>query len=124
MKYLGIDFGLRRIGLATSEGTLASPWKIVDGKGVKDLENKVSRIVQEEGFDRVVVGMPEGEMGKVVKRLVKSLKAGGLDVVASDETLSTRQATAKMIEQNIPKIKRRINDAHSAAIILQNYLDR
>lgn len=121
MKYLGIDFGLRRVGLATSEGQIASPGKVIEGSNFKDLLNKLIKEAQD--FDKLVVGRPEGKMGKVVKKLVKSLRSLGLEVTETDETLSSQQATSQMITLNIPKKKRRINDAYSATIILQNYLD-
>lgn len=121
MKYLGIDFGLRRVGLATSEGQIASPGKVIAGSSFKDLLNKL--IKEAQGFDKLVVGMPEGKMGEVVKKLVKSLRSHDLEVIETDETLSTQQAVSQMVTFNIPKKKRRVNDAYSASIILQRYLD-
>lgn len=121
MKYLGIDFGLRRVGLATSEGQIASPWKVIAGSGFQDLTNKL--IKQAWGFDQLVVGRPEGKMGQVVKKVVKSLRSHGFKVTETDETLSTQQAISQMIILNIPRKERRVNDAYSASIILQNYLN-
>ena len=114
MKYLGVDFGLRRVGLAISEGELASPWKTVE---VDKLSGEAAN------FDKVVIGVPEGKTGKVVLKVVKSLRRIGVDVIEADETLSSQKAITQMIELGIPKEKRKVNDAHSAAIILQNYLD-
>jgi len=54
---------------------------------------------------------------------VKALKKKGFDVDTADETLSSKIATQRMLEQNIPQRARRINDATAAAIILQNFLD-
>ena len=116
MKYLGIDFGLRRIGLAISEGELASPWQVVDAK-------KFSEIIKKESFERIIVGLPEGKMGKNVVRFVNALKKQGFMVETADETLSSKKALEMMIGQEAGQKKRRSNDAYSAAIILQNYLD-
>lgn len=121
MKYLGIDFGLRRVGLAVSYGNLASPWKVIEGSGFLDLVGKIQK--EAKDFDKVVVGIPEGKMGKIVKRAVKFLKQNGLDVMEADETLSSQTATSKMVELNIPRKKRRVSDAYSAALILQSWLD-
>lgn len=121
MKYLGIDFGLKRVGLATSEGDIASPYKVLEGKNFLDLVKKVKKEV--EGFDKFVVGMPEGKMRQTILGFIKALRKFGLDVEEADETLSSQKATHKMIELDIPKDKRGNNDAYSAAIILQNYLD-
>lgn len=123
MKYLGIDFGIRRIGLSISEGTLASPWKVLEVQGLKDSVEKVLKIIKEEGFQKIIVGLPEGKMARTVLGFVNGLEKTGLDVEASDETLSSQRALQQMISENVPLKKRRSNDAAAAAIILQNYLD-
>lgn len=121
MRYLGIDFGLRRIGLATSEGNLASPYKILEGKGFLDLVEKVKK--ETAGFDLVVVGLPEGKMGQTVLGFIKTLRKNGIEVVEADETLSSQKAVDQRLLENTPKEKRRFNDDIAAAIILQNWLD-
>jgi len=121
VKYLSVDFGLKRVGLAVSEGELASPLKVIEGTSFIDLLEKIK--IEAIGFDKVVIGMPEGKIGKLVKKAIKKLRESGIDIIEADETLSTQNATREMIELNIPKKKRRINDAYSASIILQNYLD-
>lgn len=121
MRYLGVDFGLKRVGLAVSEGELASPLKTIEDANFSDLLEKIKK--EAEGFDQIVIGLPEGKMGKLVKKAVKKLKEAGVNVAEADETLSSQRAVREMIELNIPKKKRQINDAYSAAIILQDYLD-
>lgn len=121
MRYLGIDFGLRRIGLATSEGEVAAPWKVIEGRGFSDLLQKLEKEVN--SFDKVIVGMPEGKIAKTVAGFVKALRRMGLEVEEADETLSSQQAMQKMIELNIPREKRKVSDDMAAAIILQNWLD-
>lgn len=121
MKYLGVDFGLKRVGLAVSEGELASPLKIIEGSNFLGLLEKIKK--EAKSFDRLVIGLPEGKMGKLVNKAIKKLKAAGINIVEADETLSTQQASKQMLELNIPQKERRINDAYSAAVILQNYLD-
>lgn len=123
MYYLGIDFGLKRLGLAVSEGNLATPFKTIPVEGLKDAVDKILEIVQKEKPLKIIVGLPEGKIGNTVLEFVKGLKNMELDVETMDETLSTRRATAQMIELNIPKKKRQTNDDIAAAIILQNWLD-
>ncbi len=123
MKYLSVDFGLRRIGLATSEGEIASPLDTIRVKGLRDAAQKVSEFAKSQEFNKIVVGLPEGKMGQTVLGFVKALKKKGFDVDTADETLSSKIATQRMLEQNIPQRARRINDATAAAIILQNFLD-
>lgn len=123
MKYLGVDFGLKRVGLAVSEGELASPLKVLEVKSLEALIVSMIRIIETEKIDQVVVGMPEGDTGKLVKKFIKKLQSKGVDVVWSDETLSTQNALKYMIEMGVPKKKRRVNDAQAAAEILQQFLD-
>lgn len=123
MKYLGVDFGLRRIGLATSDGELAAPFKVLEVKSLKDAVLKLEKVVGEGEFDQVVIGLPEGKMGQVVLGCINKLRKSGIDVIEVDETLSTQNAIRRMIELNISKEKRKINDDYSAAVILQEYLD-
>lgn len=123
MKYLGVDFGLRRLGLAISEGILASSLDTIEVRGLKDTIDKVSKLAKDQEFTTIIVGLPEGKMGKAVLGFVNALKKKGFNVETGDETLSSRQATRQMIEENIPKKKRHFNDATAAAIILQQFLD-
>lgn len=123
MKYLGVDFGLRRIGLARSEGTLASPWQVISVKGFSDAFKKTVELVRKEEIDKVVIGLPEGKIGQTVLGFVKALRENGLDVETADETLSSRKALEDMIAQSIPREQRKSTDALAAAIILQNWLD-
>lgn len=122
MRYLGIDYGLRKIGLAISEGQLASIYKVIETHGLNDAISKIKKIVQEEKIDRVVVGIPEGGTGKIVKKFVKRLSKD-LIVIEADETLSSVNAKRLMIDLNLSSKMRRMEDAYSAALILQNFLD-
>lgn len=123
MRYLGIDFGLRRIGLATSEGILSSPWQVLEVNKFSDSVEKISKIINDGKFQMIIIGMPEGKMGKNVVGFVNSLKKMGFSVDTFDETLSSKNALRRMIEEGVPQKKRHFQDAYSAAEILQNYLD-
>ncbi len=123
MKYLGIDYGLKRVGLALSEGELASAWKIIEINGLSDAVTKISTVIKQENIDQVVIGLPEGAMGKAVNNFVSMMQKQGFNIETTDETLSTRQATHLMIKLGKSKKARRSNDAIAACEILQNYLD-
>lgn len=123
MQFLGIDFGLRRIGLAVSEGELASPWQILEVKNFSEAVEKVTQVIKEGTFKKIIIGLPEGKMGKNVVGFINALKKRGFEVDSAPETLSSKQAMQTMIKQGIGRKKRRHEDAFSAAEILQNYLD-
>lgn len=124
MKYLGIDFGLKRIGLAVSEGELASPWQILEVNNFSEAVQQVSKIIKDNGFEKIVVGLPEGKMGTNVIGFIKALSKKGIAAETADETLSSKNALQAMIEQGVGEKKRRLQDAYSAAEILQNYLEK
>jgi putative Holliday junction resolvase len=56
MKYLGIDYGKKNIGLAISDsqGLVAMPFGIFDNN--KNFEEKFKKIISEENIDEVVLG--------------------------------------------------------------------
>ena len=121
MRYLGIDFGLKKIGLAISEGELAAPLKVLEASNFQDALSKIKK--EAADFDKVIIGKPEGKVGKKVTKLVSLLKKESMDIEEWDETLSSQKAMAYMIQSGLGKNKRKITDAYSAAIILQEYLD-
>lgn len=123
MRYLGVDWGLKKIGVALSEGEIATPLKTLHVTGLEDALSKVIGCIEDEIADLIVLGQPEGEMGEIVKKVAKRLKNEGFDVALADETLSSQESKKMMIEMGLSKKARKEDDATSAAIILQRYLD-
>ncbi len=112
MKILGIDYGRSKIGLALAEGSLATPWKVVRA-------SELRRILEKENFDKIVVGVSEGEMGEESKEF-----AEGLGAETFDETLTSQDAQRLSLEAGLSRKKRRgMEDAFAATIMLQSYLD-
>ena len=124
-KYLGIDWGKKRIGLSFAE----SETKIVMPlKAVFNLKEVLKEITDNE-IDVVVIGMPfqldKAEINKSIKddflKFVKILEEkSGLKIEKIDERFTSKQADL-MFCGNKRDGKRDIN---SAIIILQNYLDK
>ena len=128
MRYLGIDYGLKKVGLAMSEGQIASPLKVLDTSSLKDALNKISHIIEKEEIDRVVIGVPDsGQAKNIVKKFISelktSLKNDAVSVIEVDETLSSSNAKDLMIDLNMSQESRKKEDAYSASLILQNFLD-
>lgn len=123
MKYLGIDYGLRKIGLAVSDGQLASIYSVVEISSLNDALVKVRNIIDKEGISQVVVGIPEsGPAKKNAERFSQSL-AEFVSVIKTQETLSSKNAKNLMIDLGVGKKQRENEDAYSAALILQDFLD-
>lgn len=122
MMILGIDFGEKKIGLAISEGQLAAPLGIILND--KALKQKIKEICQNERVEKIVIGLSEGKMAKRQKEFgIKVAGICGLPVNYQDETLTTQEAIRKMIEAGKKKKSRRLDDAYSAALLLQSYLE-
>ncbi len=51
MRYLGVDYGLKKVGLALSEGQVASPFKILDVSGLNDAVSKISHVIKHEEIE-------------------------------------------------------------------------
>lgn len=124
MRYLGVDWGLKSLGLAISEGELATPYQQFSIFNFQFTINKIREIVNTEKIDQLVVGVPESGEAKVLAiKAIKRLRDQGLQVVAADETLSSSYATKLMVKSGTSKKKRLNNHAFAAALILQGYLD-
>ena len=128
MKLLGIDFGTKKIGLAIAENDLVEPLGIISAQGgsasggkFSNWESQIGQICQIEGVEKIVVGISEGKSGQRAKVFAKKLaRATDLPVELTDETLTTRQALAKM--KTVGKKWKDKPDAIAAALILQQYL--
>ena len=124
MKLLGIDFGLAKVGLAMADENLAQPFGVINNDS--RLVEKISKICQANRVEKVVIGIPEGEMAKKVKKFAKKLsQSTDLLIVFQDETLTSKEAIVKMIEAGKGrKYRQTKSDAFAAALILQSYLDK
>ena len=128
MRYLGVDYGLKKVGLALSEGQIASPLKVLDVSGLNDAVSKIISVINKEEIERVIVGVPEsGEAKSAVKKFISKLKIDLkkklVSIIEAEETLSSQSAKELMIELGTKKKKRQQEDAYSASLILQNFLD-
>lgn len=131
-RYMGIDYGKARIGIAFSDlsGTIASAHSVIKGQGEKDVEN-LSKLAKSMEVKYIVIGLPlnadgtESEMSKFVQDFGKKLsEKSGLQVFYQDERYTSFEAEEYLKEAGIRWEKRKeLLDKVSAQIILQNYLD-
>lgn len=123
MKYIGIDFGGKRVGLAVSDdtGKLAFPHSVIPND--EKLLEAVSKVIKEENINEVVLGESKnfaGDPNKIMKEIEefkKKLEESGAKVLFEPEFWTSFQAQ-RFQEKND------MHDASAAAIILQSYLDR
>lgn len=126
MKILGIDYGEKKVGLSLAASFVAEPFRVIRYKNQSYLIDTIKEVIEKEGVDKIVIGISEGKMEKKIKKFGKILKeAVSFPVVYQDETLSTYEANKKSIEAGVNRKKRhRMEDAFSATIILQSYLEK
>jgi len=127
MRILGIDYGLKKIGLALTDGQLAEPLGVIRiRRENQDITRAIDLICQKEEVEEIVIGLPEsGLVGKIKKFGSDLEKLTGLPVFYQDENLTTQDAIAKMIEAGKSrKARKEKEDAVSAALILQDWLNQ
>ena len=133
-RYLGIDYGKKRIGLALSDimGIMAQPFDVIEFKGLKNNVENILKIAKEKDVSCIVIGKPvnmnatEGEMAQLAIEFAEELKkVTDIKVEMIDERLTTMQAERVLIEEaNLSREKRKgIRDKLAATFILQTYLD-
>lgn len=126
MRYLGIDFGLRKIGIAIGddETGLAFPLGNIDG-GADAIATIVKKAVH-EGAEALVLGLPIPDVHQtdtqleLTKQFARDLQEkSGMTVHVVDEQFSSTEARRFHAEHGgkMPE------DARAATIILQAFLD-
>lgn len=133
-RILGIDFGLKRIGIAVSDelGITTAPITTLDYTHPNFWEN-LSKILQKEKISICVVGVPNYEYqtkSSIINSLntfIDNLKNKlNVDVFTFDESLTSNDAILTMVEIGKKKKTRKTKgekDKIAAAIILRNFLN-
>ena len=133
-KYLGVDYGDVRTGIAECDatGTLASGICTVKEGGMRNTAKRVAREAVARSCKRIIIGLPknmdgtEGERAQVI-RAFAALLSEECDIPYdfSDERMSTMVAYRYMGESGTFGKRRKENvDTLSAEIILQDYIDK
>ena len=132
-RVLGIDFGIRRHGLAVSDpmGYTAQVLGTVVRRGPDPGLSEIEAVIREKGVERIVVGLPfhmdgrPGDHHEEVLAFCELLRERtGLPVSTIDERLTTVQAERAMKMGGLSRKKRRRHvDGIAALLILQAWLD-
>jgi putative Holliday junction resolvase len=133
-RILGIDFGTRRIGLALSDptGTLASPLPFLENTSLKEVVAKFQELVESHGVKTIVIGLPRnmdgsyGPSAQKVREFIAQIQPHiPAEIISQDERLTTVQASRNLSQMGLTqKELRKKVDSSSAALILQQFLDR
>ena len=133
-RFLGIDYGAKRIGLAVGDDVtrLASPIGVIRSCGRCDDDiGTMVETAREYGVDAYVLGLPlnmddtEGPQARLIRRFGEVLaRETGRPVHYYDERLSSRTADEMLRPAELTrKKKKRVADAVAAQVILQGFID-
>ncbi len=132
-KYLGVDYGDVRTGLAECDvsGFIATGICTVKEGGMRNTAVRVAKEAEVRACKKIVVGLPknmdgsEGFRAETVRAFVEILATlTEIPIVFYDERMTTMQAYRVFEETGAYGKRRRENiDTLSAQIILQNYID-
>jgi putative Holliday junction resolvase len=136
MRYLAIDLGDKRTGLAVGddESGLVSPERVLEiPVAQKDrILDALAAAAADYGAHTLVIGLPlnmddtEGPRAKGVRALGDALaERTGLPVHYQDERLTSAEADWSMAQSGMTHAqKKRVRDALAAAAILRDFLAR
>ncbi len=131
MRYLALDLGGKRIGVAigSDDFGLARPLTIIKRRSLSEDFARIAELAQREGAEALVVGLPlnmDGTLGpqalwaqSYAEALAKHL---GLPLYLWDERLTSEEAEAIRAAQGRWRRGEALDDV-AAAVILQGFLD-
>ncbi len=130
-KLLGLDLGLRRIGVALSDGQVVAGQDTIEYWDRTEAIQKILEIVRVEQVEKIILGLPQNgstENGDMVRSFALEIsKLAGLPIEYVDETLTSKEAARMLSELKIDpktnKYKQEI-DRISAKLILEQYLSQ
>lgn len=133
MRAMGIDFGLKRIGVAFSDETkfLATPFAVYHRKDNQADLNYLSNLITTNKVDEIVCGLPlnpkgeEGEIASETRAFMQQLTdQTKIQPVFVDERMTSVLAEEFLAKREKDWRKRKEKlDSVAASIILQDYLD-
>jgi putative Holliday junction resolvase len=132
MRWMGIDHGMKKIGLAFCDELeiLASPFAVWPQEGESTLD-RLARLCREEGVQALCVGLPrhrdgaESATAAAARAFGEALAARtGLPLHLAEEHLSSAEAERMLRERGVkPERRKALLDAAAAAVILAGLLE-
>lgn len=121
---LGVDFGLKNIGLALADTVLKIPYPLKSVQNNEQAMAEIKVVAKAHQVVSVVLGLPvqsfggEGRQADLVRSFGEELRAAlGLEIIFEDERFSSVMVKKMMAEQ-----KNYNKDAIEAMVILESYL--
>lgn len=118
--FLGLDFGLKRIGLALAINNIVQPLGVFPND--TNFPAKLQRLIQEYKIEKIYVGLSYGPVATRTQEFIQQLNLG-IPCEFVEEQVSSKEATEiYKANKNKKKNYKQTIDAVSAAVILQRVL--
>ena len=122
MRFMAIDYGEKRVGLASTDesGSFALPRTVLDNDATLLL--KVIRFKEENKIDKIILGESKNYLGEhnlIQKKILEfktELEQKGAEVLMHPEILTTMEARQIQGQTDM-------TDASAAALILKSFLE-
>lgn len=131
MRYLGLDFGEKRIGVAVSDdaGRLAVTVGTVRRKNDYEAIGELRELARTRSVEALVVGLPkhlDGRPGTLAERICRFserlARACEIELFYADEALTSHEAQ-RLLAANVARDGDTV-DSQAARILLQSWLDQ
>jgi putative Holliday junction resolvase len=132
MRFLGIDPGTKRLGLARGDELgVATPIPALVQGSMEERWQTLLALLKEQHIDEIVLGYPlnmddsVGPKAREAEALASRLReTTGLPVHLVDERLTSHEAEAGFPKEKLRELRASgVIDSRAAALILQDYLD-
>jgi putative Holliday junction resolvase len=122
MKLLAVDYGEKRVGIASTDdsGEFAIPRMVIENS--ENLIKEISELIYEWKIEKVILGESKKYDGSKniisseIEKFKLALESQGIEVIFHPELLTTMEA--ERIQG-----KNEFRDASAAALILKSYID-
>ena len=133
MRFMGIDYGDRRVGIAVSDplGITAQGVATVQNRNKEKLMPELEKLIKEYNPEKIILGLPKNMDGTLGFRAEATYEFAKLlkeiydkEIIFWDERLTTVSASLILNETNTRgKDRKKVIDTVSACIILENYMN-
>jgi putative Holliday junction resolvase len=137
-KYLGIDYGLKRVGISVSDNSHKYAFQREHIINDSKLFEKILELIRRESISKVIIGYPlrfnsekthsTDDVEGFKEKLTSVLKKNSIEaeIIFYDERFTSSLASYNLANSGLSKKKRQnkgLVDSISAQIILQDYID-
>lgn len=138
-KYLGLDYGSQRVGIAISDESKKFSFSRNYLLNDKNLFTRILDIIRNEKVEKIIIGYPINlksektpqteEVEEFSKKLTDHMSSNSLkvEILYEDERFTSKLAQHNIISSGLNKKRRQdkgLTDSISAQIILQGFLDK